>query len=63
MIDIYMINYIYYMQRGPGILIGGGIRVVIGVILVVISINSLSSLSISMPTDISTKSNPINSQF
>ena len=51
-----MINYIYYMQRGPGILIGGGILVFIGVILVVISINSLSSLSISMPTDISTKS-------
>jgi hypothetical protein len=44
------------MRRGPGILIGGGILMIIGVILVVISINSLSSLSVSMPTDISTKS-------
>jgi len=56
MIDIYKINYISYMRRGPGILIGGGILVFIGVIIVVLSINSLASLSVSMPTDISTKS-------
>jgi len=44
------------MRRGPGILIGGVILVVVGVIVVALSINSLSSLSISMPDDISTKS-------
>src|SRR6476646_10750300 len=44
------------MRRGPGILIGGVILVVVGVIVVAVSINSLSSLSISMPNDISTKS-------
>ena len=43
------------MRRGPGILIGGVILVVVGVIVVALSINSLSSLSISMPDDISTK--------
>ena len=44
------------MRRGPGILIGGVILVVVGVIVVALSINSLTSLSISMPDDISTKS-------
>jgi len=44
------------MRRGPGILIGGVILVVVGVIVVALSINSLSSLSISIPDDISTKS-------
>jgi len=44
------------MRRGPGILIGGVILVVVGVIVVALSINSLASLSISMPDDISTKS-------
>jgi len=44
------------MRRGPGILIGGVILVVVGVIVVALSISSLASLSISMPDDISTKS-------
>jgi len=44
------------MRRGSGILIGGVILVVVGVIVVALSINSLTSLSISMPDDISTKS-------
>jgi|GEM_PF-941955 len=44
------------MRRGSGILIGGVILVVVGVIVLALSINSLTSLSISMPDDISTKS-------
>ena len=43
------------MRRGPGVLIGGGILVFAGLIIVGLSINSLASLSESMPTDISTK--------
>ena len=44
------------IRRGPGILIGGIILVFVGVIIVALSINSLASLSISMPDDTSTKS-------
>ena len=51
-----MCLFVTKMRRGPGILIGGVILVVVGVIVVALSINSLSSLSISMPDDISTKS-------
>jgi uncharacterized membrane protein len=49
-------QYILKLRRGPGVITGGGILVFAGIIIVVLSINSLASLSTSMPTDISTKS-------
>jgi uncharacterized membrane protein len=49
-------QYAAKLRRGPGILIGGGILVIAGIIIVILSIYSLTSLSISMPTDVSTKS-------
>lgn len=44
------------LRRGPGILIGGGILIFVGIIIVILSIYSLASVSIAMPTDVSTKS-------
>ncbi len=54
-IYLYLTQYISKLRRGPGVLIGGGILVFAGLIIVGLSISSLSSLSVSMPTDISTK--------
>lgn len=43
------------MQRGHGVLIGGGIVIVASISVLLLSIYSLASLAESMPTNISTK--------